>query len=120
MTQGQTVIRAGSFEFTRKEQTEVSDLARNIFGVSKVTRVFFGLNYISVAVEEESLWGSKEEEVKQVISQYFDAKLPVFNREVTCPPVAEDSDSEVVQFIKEIIETRIRAIGTNSFTHRIY
>jgi len=60
VTQGQTVIRAGSYEFTRKEQTVVSPLARQIFEVPNVTRVFFGLNYISVAVEDESMWAEKE------------------------------------------------------------
>jgi hypothetical protein len=96
VTGGQNVIRAGSYEFTRKEQTIVSPLAEKIFEVGNVTRVFFGLNYISVAVEEESMWGEREKQVTQVISQHFDLKLPVFTQEVNNTQAHDPNDSEVV------------------------
>lgn len=84
-------------------------MARSLFQIDGITRVFYGKDYISVTKEENIQWEVLKPEILGVITDQYTKGLPLFTEEL--PP--EDTailpdDSEAVQLIKEIIETRIR------------
>ena len=59
---GKTVSNAGSFEITKKEETD-NDLVRNILSINGVTGVFLGTDFLSVNKSEDIDW----EEIKHIV-----------------------------------------------------
>ena len=99
----------GTMDFSHIKYTHISPMARQLFQIDGVTRVFFGNDFISVSKEENLEWEFLKPEILGVITDHYTKGLPLFTEEL--PP--EDTailsdDSEAVQMIKEIIETRIR------------
>ena len=58
---GKTVSNNGSFEVTKKEETD-SKLVRNLLSVNGVTGVFLGPDFISINKKEEIIW----EDIKHI------------------------------------------------------
>ena len=72
--------------------------------------MFFGKDFISVTKKDELDWGVLKPEVLEVITDHITKNQPILTEDA---PMADDTqikddDSEAVQMIKEIIETRIR------------
>ena len=58
---GKTVSNNGSFEVTKKEETD-NELVRNILSINGVTGVFLGEDFISINKNEEVNW----EDIKHI------------------------------------------------------
>jgi len=99
----------GTADFPHIRHTHVSPLARQLFGIDGVTRVFFAKDFISITKEDTLDWALLKPEVLGIITDHYTKGMPLFTEEP--PPedtVIHDDDSEAVQMIKEIIDTRIR------------
>jgi hypothetical protein len=59
--------------------SQVSPLAQELFGISGVTRVFYGSDYLSIAKQETASWDSLKPEIFRVVSRYYDAKIPILS-----------------------------------------
>ena len=59
---GKSVYNRGSFEVTKKEDTE-SELVRNLLSVNGVTGVFLGEDFLSINKEENITW----EDIKHIV-----------------------------------------------------
>ena len=107
---GKPVMTDGTtMDFSAMKFTHVSPMARKLFGIEGVNRVFYGKDFISVTKTEDVDWQVLKPEILGVITDHYSKGLPLFTEEL--PP--EDTailsdDSEAVQMIKEIIETRVR------------
>ena len=99
-----------TMDFSSIRFTHVSPLARRLFQIEGVTRVFFGKDFISVTKKEELDWAILKPEVLEVVTDHFTKGQPVFTEDapISDDTVIKDDDSEAVAMIKEIIETRIR------------
>ena len=58
---GKTVSNNGSFEITKKEETD-NELIRNILSINGVTGIFLGKDFISINKTEEVNW----EDIKHI------------------------------------------------------
>ena len=58
---GKTVSNNGSFEVTKKEETD-NELVRNVLSINGVTGVFLGKDFISINKSEEVNW----EDIKHI------------------------------------------------------
>ena len=65
-------------DFSSIRYTEVSPLARQLFQVDGVTRVFFGSDFISVTKEENLDWPTLKPEVLSVITEHYTRGQPLF------------------------------------------
>ena len=96
-------------DFSHIRFTHISPLARRIFSVEGVTRVFYGSDFVSIGKTDEEQWTVLRPLLLEILTDHFSKSLPLFTEER--PPedtqILED-DSEAVAMIKEIIETRIR------------
>ena len=99
-----------TMDFSSIRYTHVSPLARRLFQLDGVTRVFFGRDFISVTKKEDLDWSVLKPEVLEVITDHLTKNQPVINEDahIADDTAIKDDDSEAVQMIKEIIETRIR------------
>jgi len=71
--------------------------------------VFYGRDFISVTKEENLDWQFLKPEILGAITDHYMKGMPLFTEEMEPEDTKIcDDDSEAVQMIKEIIETRVR------------
>lgn len=113
---GQTVMAAGTREFTSPEAAEASPLAEAIFDTGEVTLVFFGSDFVSVTAAQGADWSALKPQVVAILLDHFVSGAPLFAGgdagAISVPeePVIDDdpADAEVIAQIKDLLETRIR------------
>src|SRR5690242_729044 len=92
-------------DFPSKDSAGRSPLARALFEIAEVSRVFFGADFISVT-KRDGDWKHIKPAILGVIMEHFTRGLPLM--EGSAEETEEsysDEDSEVVAQIKELIET---------------
>lgn len=114
---GQAVMVAGTRDFASPEDAEASPLAQALFDTGEVTGVFFGRNFVSVTAAPGVDWGSLKPQVVAVLLDHFLSQAPLFaggdasGFSVPAEDAAMDddpADADVIDQIKELIETRVR------------
>ncbi len=105
---GQPVMAEGNADFADPEAAAVSPLAVAIFEVERVTRVFFGADFISVT-KTGGDWPEVKAEVLGAIMQHYTSGAPVLAPGTTLPGAGDsDADPETVKQIKAILDEKIR------------
>ena len=93
-----------TMDFSNIRYTTISPLARQLFQIDGVTRVFYGSDFISVTKEEGLEWEVVKPEILSVITEHYTRGQPIFTEEPEEDDLTiHDDDSEAVQLIKEII-----------------
>lgn len=105
---------AGPFDFAKPEDAGASPLARALFEVTGVERVFLGADFVAVSKVESGDWTQLKPLVLAAIMDHFVAGLPVMDDGQAASPAAradityEGDAAEIVEEIQELIETRVR------------
>jgi Fe-S cluster biogenesis protein NfuA len=113
---GRAVMEAGTRDFATPEEADASPLASAIFSTGDVEGVFFGRDFISVTAGPGVEWRELKPQVLSVLLDHFSSGAPLFNPgSAGAIEIAPDlgieenpADSEIVDQIKELIETRVR------------
>jgi len=107
---GQKIVEGGTADFPNVGATRTSPLARNLFKVDGVTRVFFGPDFVTITkTDEETDWTVLKPQIFAIIMDYLSSGQPILSEDL--PPGDTDilpEDSETVAMIKDLLETRIR------------
>lgn len=108
---GRQVMGDGAVaDFPAAETAGRSPLARALFAVPEVSRVFFGADFISVT-KRDGDWKHLKPAILGAIMEHFTQGLPLLEGGADETDAAEsydEADTEVVDQIKELIETRVR------------
>jgi Fe-S cluster biogenesis protein NfuA len=94
-------------DFDSREAAGRSPLARALFDIPQVGRVFFGSDFISVT-KSEGDWKHLKPGVLAIIMEHFTRELPLIEASDEDAETAAEEDSDVVAQIKDLIETRVR------------
>merc|ERR1712137_127240 len=106
---GQPVLEDGTAEFRNYKEAQKSPLARNLFRIEGVKNVFYGPDFISVNKDPESEWALLKPQVFREIMEHYSSGEELISDQAALTDVGiKEDDSEVVQQIKEIIDTRVR------------
>jgi Fe-S cluster biogenesis protein NfuA len=114
---GQPVMPSGTRDFASPEEAEASPLAQALFDTGEVTGVFFGRDFVSVTAAPGADWSVLKAQVVAVLLDHFIGQAPLFAggdaSGIAVPAedetMADDpADAEIVEQIKELIETRVR------------
>ncbi|OEL30771.1 NifU-like protein 4, mitochondrial [Dichanthelium oligosanthes] len=108
---GKPVMEVGSSDFPNARAAMTSPLAKALFGIDGVTRVFFGSDFVTVTKSEETSWDYLKPEVFAAIMDFYSSGQPLFldsNAAASMDTAIHEDDSEIVAMIKELLETRIR------------
>ncbi|MEN8832683.1 MAG: NifU family protein [Pacificibacter sp.] len=108
---GQTVLEAGTADFTTAEAAASSPLAQRIFAVGNVSGVFFGTDFVTVTKDEATDWDHIKPALLGAIMEHFQSGAPVMEGESGSHAghAAHDGpDSDIVDQIKELLDTRVR------------
>lgn len=98
-------------DFPSAKDAYCSSLAKMLFRIEGVKAVFFGPDFITVTkLDEDIEWKLLKPEIFATIMDFFASGLPIMDE--TSQPATDTQinadDDEIVQMIKELLETRIR------------
>lgn len=106
---GRTVMESGTASFEDAESADRSPLAERLFEIDGVSGVFLGSDFISVSKEDGREWFLLKPAVLGAIMEHFVAGHPVLlSEEAGAAEGDAGEDSEIVQQIKELLDTRVR------------
>ncbi len=112
---GRIVMESGTRDFASPEEAEASPLADMLFSLGDVEGVFFGRDFVSVTAAPGVSWPSLKPDVLNVLLDHFTANMPLFHpaKAGFSVPVEEEftddpADADIVDQIKDLIETRVR------------
>lgn len=108
---GRDVLIGEPRDFRSAADATVSPLAEGLFSLPGVTGVFLGSDFISVT-KDSTEWSHIKPAILGVIMEHFLSGKPVIDEGHTHVADAgeffEETDSETVEVIKELISTRVR------------
>ncbi len=115
---GEAVMPAGTRDFASPEDATASPLAEALFDTGEVTGVFFGRDFVSVTAAPGADWSALKPQVVSILLDHFVSQAPLFaGGDASGIAVPADSDeaigddpadAEIVEQIKELLETRVR------------
>ena len=126
---GEIVMATGTREFTSDEAAEASPLAQALFSLGDVTGVFFGRDFVSVTIAPGAAWSDAKPQALAVLLDHFVSQTPLFtsaSAEFAVPAEDDDAiaddpaDADVIDQIKDLIETRVRPAVANDGGDIIY
>lgn len=126
---GREVMGAGTRDFASPEEAEGSPLADALFRLGDVTGVFFGGNFVSVTIAPGAEWRDVKPDVMATLLDHFSANMPLFApgsaAGITVPAEADafaddPADAEIVEQIRDLIDTRVRPAVANDGGDIVY
>jgi len=113
---GQAVMDSGTRDFADSDSADASPLARALFDSGMVEGVFYGRDFVSVTATPGVSWNDLEPLVLETLLDHFVSGAPLFApgsaagiHVAAATDFEEDpADVEIIDQIKELIETRVR------------
>ena len=117
---GRTVLDTGTMEFANREAAARSPLAERLFGVSGVSGVFFGYDFVTVT-KADGDWQHLKPAILGAIMEHYMSGAPLLADGTAGNDEAIDeegeffneADADTVATIKDLIETRGRPAVAN-------
>ena len=109
---GRAVMPDGTLDLRDVADAERSPLAQRLFGVSGVSGVFLGSDFITVT-KSDGEWPHLKPAILGAIMEHFMSGAPVLAAGSAADVIEEGeffdpADAETVETIKDLLETRIR------------
>jgi Fe-S cluster biogenesis protein NfuA len=109
---GQSVLGDGTAFFTDEASAARSPLAAALFTMADVRAVFYGSDFITVTKKEDAVWEVMKPQILSAISEHYVSGAPLIAEAGTKVEKAtreySAEEQEIVEQIKELIETRVR------------
>ena len=106
---GRDVMGAATADFASADAASRSPLAGAIFALPGVARVFLGGDFVTVTKNDLADWQTLRAEVLGVIAEHYVSGRPTVEGEAgDADEDVRDEDREVVEQIKELLDTRVR------------
>ena len=106
---GVPVMEQGTADFSCMDDASKSPLAQRLFQIDGVMAVFLGGDFVAVTKAETLEWFSIKPAVLAGIMEHYASGLPVVENDADIvDPHAEGGDSDTVQQIKQLLDSRVR------------
>lgn len=108
---GREVLETGVREFRDAHEAAVSPLAKALFDLDEVNRVFFGSDFLTVTKNDHADWSHLKAPVLAAIMDHFTSGAPILSdgsSDGHDETVYEGETAQVVAEIKDLLDTRIR------------
>ncbi|KAF9437244.1 hypothetical protein BGZ76_001533 [Entomortierella beljakovae] len=106
---------ASTAEFLDARTAMNSPLAKKIFQIDGIRGVFLGPDFLTITKDQDAVWQLMKPDIYSAIMDFFASGQPIImeNADGEGPEIYSDTminedDSETVQMIKELLDTRIR------------
>ena len=104
---GRVVMEKGTLDFASADTAGASPLARRLFSVEGVERVFFGTDFVTVTKAADRDWQILKPAILGGIMEHYTSGEPVVS-EIAAGAESTADDDEIVAQIKDLLETRVR------------
>lgn len=109
---GRSVMADGTLDMRDEASAARSPLAARLFGVSGVSGVFFGSDFVTVT-KATGEWQHLKPAILGAIMEHFMSGQPIIADNGMAAPIEEgeffdEKDAKTVDTIKDLLETRIR------------
>ena len=105
---GEKVLEGEVVSFPDVTSAARSPLASRLFDVEGVSEVVFGAEFIRVRKDANGNWQLMKPEILGAIMEHYVAGLPMILDEEEIAEDFDEADADIVQEIKELLETRVR------------
>lgn len=105
---GRVVMEKGTLDFADATTSGNSPLARRLFAVEGVERVFFGNDFVTVTKAADKDWQVLKPSILGGIMEHYTSGEPVIAADSPAADDAAADDDEIVAQIKDLLETRVR------------
>lgn len=105
---GQTVLETGTADFPSAEAAAKSPLASRIFAVQGVKAVFLGNDFVTVTKDDAVEWDHLKPAILGAVMEHFQSGAPAMEGDGGGHAEFSGDDSEIVNQIKELLDTRVR------------
>jgi Fe-S cluster biogenesis protein NfuA len=110
---GHEVAGDSPLDFAEPEHAQASPLARVLFDITGVRRVYFGADFVAITKSDAVDWAHVKPSILAVIMDHFVSGQPLVDPGAAAPEAAaaeqyEGDAAEIVEQIRELIETRVR------------
>ena len=108
---GKAVLESGTKDFRDAAAAAVSPLATALFSIGGVAGVFLGSDFVTITKDDDRDWQHLKPAVLGAIMEHYVSGMPVLRESAADSASGEDydeSDSEIVTTIKDLLETRVR------------
>lgn len=110
---GLILLMGQSVEFDSKESAKNSPLALRLFDIEHVKSIFIGEEFVSITKSEDVSWDALKPHILSALMDHLLAQKPILLEDPPEDSAEEDIDytpeeREIVDQIKELIETRVR------------
>ena len=113
---GRTVLEEGTRDYRSAEEAAESPLAERLFAVPGVTGVFFGADFIAVT-KSAGDWAHLKPAILGAIMEHYLSGAPILSAAAAAEDQEDEfydeKDTEIVDTIKELLETRVRPAVAN-------
>jgi Fe-S cluster biogenesis protein NfuA len=105
---GRVVMEKGTLDFADIDSARTSPLARRLFAIEGVERVFFGSDFVTVTKAADKDWQIMKPSILGGIMEHYTSGEPVVSAEASAEGDTGAEDDEIVAQIKDLLETRVR------------
>ena len=105
---GVQVLKEGTIEFKDNESANISNLAKLIFQIKGIERVFLTTDFVSVTKNNDVNWEILKPLILTAIMDHYSSGKEVIEKIKKELNNTIDEDSDVVKQIKELIDQRVR------------
>lgn len=104
---GRAVVADGTADFATADAAQRSPLARRLFAVDGVARVFLGSDFVSVTKSGDYEWHVLKPSILGALMEHFTSGEPTVETGADAQ-ASGPADNEIVTQIKELLDTRVR------------
>ena len=104
---GRVVMDKGTMDFASPEAAGASPLAKRLFAIEGVERVFLGSDFVTVTKSADRDWQVLKPSIPGGVMEHYTSGEPVVLDSEAAADGSADDD-EIVAQIKELLETRVR------------
>ncbi len=106
---GRDVLGNGTADFAGPDAAVKSPLARRLFDIDGIERVFLGADFVTVTKAETTEWHHIKASVLGGIMEHYTSGEPALLDEASAiGSQASEDDDPIVAQIKELLDTRVR------------
>ena len=107
---GRELVKSGVREFRDVGEAAASPLAKALFDLDGVTRVFFGADFLTVTKDDDHEWSYMKAPILAAVMDHFtsDAPLLADAEDAHDEAVYEGETAQIVAEIKDLLDSRIR------------
>ena len=109
---GQEILKAGTIDFASASDAAKSPLARRLFSLVGVVRVFLSADFVSISKADDTDWSMLKPMILAALMEHLATSQPILDDDYYAKDDNgsgdDDDDGEVVVQIKALLDERVR------------